>query len=27
LVWCFARPSYHIGLSGVIYALASYLFS
>ncbi len=26
LVWCFARPSYHIGLSGVIYALASYLF-
>lgn len=26
LVWIFARPSYHIGASGVIYALASFLF-
>lgn len=26
LVWLFARPSYHIGLSGVIYVLASFLF-
>ncbi|HIE15499.1 MAG TPA: rhomboid family intramembrane serine protease [Bacteroidales bacterium] len=26
LVWIFARPSYHIGLSGIIYALASFLF-
>ena len=25
LVWCFARPSMHIGASGVIYALASFL--
>ena len=26
LVWLFARPSFHIGLSGVIYALVSFLF-
>lgn len=26
LVWIFARPAYHIGVSGVIYALASFLF-
>ena len=26
LVWVFARPSYHIGASGVIYGLASLLF-
>lgn len=26
LVWLFARPSYHIGASGVIYGLASLLF-
>jgi membrane associated rhomboid family serine protease len=26
LVWLFARPAYHIGVSGVIYALASFLF-
>lgn len=26
LVWMFARPSYHIGCSGIIYALASFLF-
>ena len=26
LVWLFARPSYHIGLSGIIYFLASFLF-
>jgi len=26
LVWCFARESYHIGASGIIYALASFLF-
>lgn len=26
LVWIFARSSYHIGVSGIIYALASFLF-
>ena len=26
LVWLFARPSFHIGASGIIYALASLLF-
>ena len=26
LVWLLARPSYHIGLSGIIYVLASFLF-
>lgn len=26
LVWFFARPSYHIGASGIIYALAGFLF-
>ncbi len=26
LVWIFARSSYHVGVSGVIYALASFLF-
>ena len=26
LLWIIGRPSYHIGLSGVIYALASFLF-
>jgi len=26
LVWLFARPSYHIGASGVVYGLASLLF-
>ncbi len=25
LVWCFARESYHIGASGIIYGLASFL--
>lgn len=25
-VWCGARPSYHIGASGVVYGLASFLF-
>lgn len=25
-VWLFARPSYHIGASGVIYGMASFLF-
>ena len=25
LVWIFARPTYHIGISGVIYGLASFL--
>ena len=27
LVWLFARPSYHIGASGVVYALAAFLIS
>ena len=27
LTWCFARPAYHIGMSGVIYALASFIFT
>lgn len=26
MVWLFARPSYHIGASGIVYALVSYLF-
>lgn len=26
LVWCFARPSYHIGASAMIYGLAAFLF-
>lgn len=26
LVWLFARSSYHIGASGIVYGLASYLF-
>jgi membrane associated rhomboid family serine protease len=26
LVWLFARPSFHIGASGVIYGIASFLF-
>ncbi|NLR93210.1 rhomboid family intramembrane serine protease [Flammeovirga agarivorans] len=26
LVWIFARPSFHIGASGVIYGIASFLF-
>ncbi len=26
LTWCIARPSYHIGASGVIYLLASFIF-
>ncbi len=26
LVWLFARPSFHIGASGLIYAIASFLF-
>jgi membrane associated rhomboid family serine protease len=25
LVWCFARPTFHIGASGLIYGLASFL--
>ena len=25
-VWCFARPSYHVGASGLVYALAFYMF-
>lgn len=25
-VWLFARPSYHIGASGLVYAMAAYLF-
>ncbi len=25
LVWCFGRPFYHIGASGLVYALASFL--
>lgn len=26
MIWFFARPAYHIGASGLIYALASFLF-
>lgn len=26
LVWCVARPSYHIGASGLVYSFASFLF-
>ena len=26
LTWCIGRPSYHIGISGLIYALATFLF-
>jgi len=26
LVWCFGSPGYHIGASGVVYALSSFLF-
>ncbi len=26
LVWLFARPAYHIGASGIVYALVSFLF-
>ncbi|MEX0811538.1 MAG: rhomboid family intramembrane serine protease [Chitinophagales bacterium] len=26
LVWLFARPSYHIGASGIVYGLASFIF-
>lgn len=26
MVWLFARPSYHIGISGVIYGLISFIF-
>ncbi len=26
LVWCLARPSYHIGASGVIYSISAFLF-
>lgn len=26
LTWCIARPAYHIGASGVVYMLASFLF-
>ena len=26
LVWLFARPSYHIGASGILYGLAAFLF-
>lgn len=25
-VWCFARPSYHIGASGLVYTIAFFLF-
>ncbi len=25
LTWCIARPAYHLGMSGIIYALASFL--
>jgi membrane associated rhomboid family serine protease len=25
LTWCIARPAYHLGMSGVIYSLASFL--
>lgn len=27
LTWLFARPAYHIGMSGVIYVLASFIFT
>jgi membrane associated rhomboid family serine protease len=27
LVWAFARPSYHIGASGIVYGLALFLFT
>lgn len=27
LTWLFARPAYHIGMSGVIYVLASFIFA
>lgn len=26
LVWCLARPSYHIGASGVVYSISAFLF-
>ena len=26
LVWCLARPSYHVGASGLVYSFASFLF-
>jgi membrane associated rhomboid family serine protease len=26
-VWVFARPSYHLGASGIVYALAAFLFT
>lgn len=26
LTWCIARPAYHIGASGIVYMLASFLF-
>jgi membrane associated rhomboid family serine protease len=26
MVWCIARPSYHIGASGLVYGFASFLF-
>lgn len=26
MTWCIGRPSYHIGASGLVYALASFLF-
>ena len=26
LTWCIGRPSYHIGASGLIYVLASFIF-
>ena len=26
VVWCVARPSYHIGASGLVYSFASFLF-
>ena len=26
ITWCIARPAYHIGISGIIYALATFLF-
>ena len=27
LTWCIARPAYHLGMSGVIYVLASFIIS